>query len=94
MHGGTIRPTVGPGQGSTFVARLPRAGQQGPDEPSRTGDTEKNLARSAHSVVDDNEDSATEPEHVYWMMERGRRAHDARRALEAATTSGPMVILA
>ena len=96
MHGGTVEArSAGPGQGSTFVVRLPLAA-------SRTASSDrlvlqpdpKQLAGRRVLIVDDNGDAA---ELLALMLEKGGYetvvAHDGQAAIEAALSVAPHFVI-
>lgn len=98
LHGGRIGANSdGPGRGSEFVVRLPRA-----KEPAALAGPivapEKFTALGAAGVrvlvVDDNVDAATSLSHVLALAGYHTAvAHDGKRALEVAETLRPAIVL-
>ena len=94
MHGGHIEVhSDGPGSGSEFVVRLPRAGSHAAESassptPSPAGPQRRVL------VVDDNRDSAESMSMMLEMLgHRTRTAHGGRQAITEAEAFRPDMIL-
>lgn len=98
LHGGRIDVlSAGPGLGSEFIVRLPRAGEA-PALTSPVAAPEKVAALGAAQVrvliVDDNVDAATSLSYVLALAGyQTAIAHDGTRALELAETLRPAVVL-
>lgn len=95
-HGGTVHAfSEGPGRGSTFTIRVPRAATLTLRDVSRDADATQTVAASARGatrvlIVDDNEDAAEMLAHV--LSARGhvtRVAHDGVEALQACVDFQP-----
>jgi PAS domain S-box-containing protein len=94
MHGGTLEAqSAGPGQGSTFVIRLPHAAAPIEDEAPSPAST-RPFRPLRVLIVDDNRDSA---EMLQTLMEMSGHtahlAHDGVSAVPAALDTRPDVIL-
>jgi CheY-like chemotaxis protein len=96
MHGGTVEArSVGPGEGSEFIVRLPVLLSPTVNTPGVTDDGDTNPC-TAHRilVVDDNRDGANSLALLLQAMGHDTRtAHDGLEAVEAATTFRPEVML-
>jgi len=99
LHGGGVEAaSEGPGRGSTFVVRLPRARGEDRAELKTMPDATLDMAPPLHGrtvlVVDDHEDAA---ETFAEMLEHHgctvHVAHDGRAALEIAHGTKPDVVL-
>jgi signal transduction histidine kinase len=98
LHGGRIDAySTGPGLGSEFVVRLPRAAE-GPALTASVAGPEKPTEPGAGSVrvliVDDNVDAATSLSYVLALAGyQTAIAHDGKHALEVAETLRPAIVL-
>jgi PAS domain S-box-containing protein len=95
MHGGHVRcESGGPGTGSRFIVCLPRHGRRGPQEGPQATVDGAGLPPLSILVVEDNADAA---ETLGTLLRldghRVEIVHDGQRALAAAYTSRPRVIL-
>jgi PAS domain S-box-containing protein len=97
MHGGTVEArSAGPGQGSEFVLRLPRAGAGAPGARPATAGPEAVTAADRYRilVVDDNHDAAESLAMLLGMLGHDvRSAHDGLAAVETAEAFQPRVVL-
>jgi signal transduction histidine kinase len=98
MHGGRIEAlSDGPGKGSEFVIRLPRAGivDAAEPQPRQPADAHKGEARPLRVlVVDDSIDSAESMAIILEMSGHNvRKAHNGVDALSAAAEYRPDVVL-
>jgi PAS domain S-box-containing protein len=96
MHGGTVEAqSPGPGEGSTFLVRLPVLKSR--TESSRTpeeGWTDSAGAKRRILVVDDNRDAATSMAMMLQLMgNEVRTAHDGLEAVMVAEQFRPQVVL-
>jgi PAS domain S-box-containing protein len=96
MHGGSVAAeSAGPGEGSTFIVRLPALGAAPepaaaapPDNRRRTGPRRRIL------VVDDNQDSAATMAMMLELLgDEVVTAHDGVQGVEAAERFRPEIIL-
>ena len=96
MHGGSVAAeSAGPGEGSTFIVRLPALGAAPepaaaapPDNRRRTGPRRRIL------VVDDNQDSAATMAMMLELLgDEAVTAHDGVQGVEAAERFRPEIIL-
>ncbi|HEY7426719.1 MAG TPA: ATP-binding protein, partial [Gemmataceae bacterium] len=101
LHGGTVEAfSRGPGQGSEFVVRLPRAPDEKPAHPI-VGQGEKNALADASPatrrrllVVDDNKDSANSLAMLLRLLGNDvDTAHDGEQALQAVADYRPDAVL-
>jgi PAS domain S-box-containing protein len=98
LHGGRIEAhSAGPGLGSEFIVRLPRA-QETPALTEAVAAPEKVVALGASGIcvliVDDNVDAATSLSYVLALAGyQTAVAHDGKRALELAEQLHPAVVL-
>ena len=98
LHGGRIEAhSAGPGLGSEFIVRLPRA-QETPALTEAVAAPEKVTALGASGIcvliVDDNVDAATSLSYVLALAGyQTAVAHDGKRALELAEKLHPSVVL-
>jgi len=97
MHGGSVQAaSPGPGCGSTFTARLPRARASGELFPARPKRSElaTRPARRRVLVVDDNVDSARSMAELLRMLgHEVDQAYEGPAALETARTRFPDLVL-
>ncbi len=98
LHGGSIEAhSRGPGLGSEFVIRLPRAKEVAAlTEPVAAPEKIKALGAAGVRVlvVDDNIDAATSLSYVLALAGYNTAvAHDGKRALEVAETMRPVIVL-
>ncbi len=97
MHGGTVTAeSEGPGRGSTFTIRLPRAGRVSRPSPlDATGDTSQRWHADVKVlVVDDNHDGAETMATMLTLLgHEVYKAHDGAEAIEAAERIRPELIL-
>ena len=98
LHGGRIEAhSAGPGLGSEFIVRLPRA-RETPALTEAVAAPEKVVALGASGIcvliVDDNVDAATSLSYVLALAGyQTAVAHDGKRALELAEKLHPSVVL-
>ncbi len=94
LHGGTVEAkSGGPGEGSTFVVRLPRATGPAPAATAEPAAAPPRVGRRI-LVVDDNRDSATSLALMLQLMgNETRTAHDGAEGIEAAAAFRPDVML-
>jgi PAS domain S-box-containing protein len=98
LHEGTVEASsVGPGQGSEFVVRLPLLkGALPPAAPAKDDDTEpfKSSSRRRILVLDDNRDSAESLAMLLRLVGHDvRTVHDGRQALVVAEIYSPDLVL-
>jgi PAS domain S-box-containing protein len=94
LHGGTVEAqSDGPGKGSTFVVRLPRATGPATTAAAAPSASSPHVGRRI-VVVDDNRDSAMSLALMLQLMgNEVRTAHDGAEGIEAAAAFRPDVML-
>jgi CheY-like chemotaxis protein len=97
LHGGTLEAfSEGPGRGSRFVLRLPRAAwhEPAPAEPAAARAPTAAAARLRVLIVDDNQDAADSLFQVLKLSGYASQvAYDGTTALEIAAIARPAIVL-